>query len=144
MLDPRILYEGMKSDYADDNILTNYLESAKASLHRYFQENYAGKNIITPSVTAASTPRSAFGASQSQNGSPQKVNFTARYKKHPSIRRDQLEEYFKLPCEDFDTCDPISWWLGRCSQFLDVFVFARDLLAIPGEDFIDVFHCQCQ
>ena len=110
----------------------------------YFQENYAGKYIIAPSVTAASTPRSAFGASQSQNGSPQKVNFTARYKKHPSVRRDQLEEYFKLPREDFDTCDPISWWLGRRSQFPDVFVFARDLLAIPSEDFIDVFHCQCQ
>jgi hypothetical protein len=38
-----------------------------------------------------------------------------------------------LPREDFDTCDPISWWIGRRSQFPDVFVFARDLLAIPGE-----------
>jgi hypothetical protein len=36
-----------------------------------------------------------------------------------------------LPREDFDTCDPISWWIGRRSQFPDVFVFARDLLAIP-------------
>ena len=41
-LDSHILYEGMKSDYADDNILTKYLESAKVSLHTYFYENYAG------------------------------------------------------------------------------------------------------
>ena len=43
VLDPRISYEGMKSDYADDNILTDYLESAKASLpaisRRTMQEN---------------------------------------------------------------------------------------------------------
>ena len=37
-----------------------------------------------------------------------------------------------LPHEDFDTCDPVSWWVGRRSQFPDLFVFARDLLAIPG------------
>ncbi|KIL58778.1 hypothetical protein M378DRAFT_188125 [Amanita muscaria Koide BX008] len=60
------------------------------------------------------------------------VNFTARYRKQASTRRDQLEEYFVLPREDFDTCNPISWWVGRRSQFPDLFFFARDLLAIPG------------
>ena len=38
-----------------------------------------------------------------------------------------------LPHEYFDTCDPISWWIGCHSQFLDLFVFAHDLLEIPGE-----------
>ena len=23
-----------------------------------------------------------------------------------------VEEYFKLPAEDFDTCNPIHWWMG--------------------------------
>ena len=68
---------------------------------------------------------------QSHNESSQKVNFTAQYKKHASAR-DQLKEYFMLPHEDFDTCDPVSWWVGKHSQFPDIFVFARDLLAIPG------------
>jgi hAT family C-terminal dimerisation region len=131
VLDPHISYEGMKSDYADDNILTKYLESAKVSLHTYFHENYAGKHV-TPPVHHHSTagPSKSW---QSYNESPQKVNFTARYKKQPSARRDQLEEYFMLPHEDFNTCDPISWWIGCRSQFPDIFVFACDLLAIPGE-----------
>ena len=43
-----------------------------------------------------------------------------------------------LPREDFDTCDPVSWWVGRHSQFPDLFVFARDLLAIPGQNFLDI------
>ena len=66
VLDPRISYEGMKSDYADDDILTDYLETAKVSLHRYFHDNYAGKNAA-PSVTAASIPHhdsTSIGASQ--------------------------------------------------------------------------------
>ena len=45
VLDPRISYEGMKSDYADDEVLAAYLGSAKESLCTYFQENYAGKHV---------------------------------------------------------------------------------------------------
>ena len=132
MLDPCISYKGMKSDYADDDILTDYLESAKASLHTYFQENYAGKHVAPPVHDHPHTAGPLKTSSQPRSESPQKVNFTARYKKHASARRDQLKEYFMLPREDFDTCDPVSWWVGRHSQFLDLFVFARDLLAIPG------------
>jgi hypothetical protein len=40
-------------------------------------------------------------------GSPQKVNFTKRYKQHARSDIDELEEFFKLPPEDFDNCDPI-------------------------------------
>ena len=112
MLDHRISYEGMKTDYADDDILTDYLESAKASLHNYFQENYAGKYAAPPVHDHPCTTGPSKTSLQSRNESPQKVNFTARYKKHASARRDQLEEYFMLPCEDFDTCDPVSWWVG--------------------------------
>ncbi|KIL67184.1 hypothetical protein M378DRAFT_74162, partial [Amanita muscaria Koide BX008] len=123
----------MKADYANDNILTEYLDSAKASLHAYFYENYAGKHVAPPILDPPRTAGPSKTSSRSLgNESPQKVNFTARYRKQASTRRDQLEEYFVLPREDFDTCNPISWWVGRRSQFPDLFFFARDLLAIPG------------
>jgi hAT family C-terminal dimerisation region len=129
VLDPCISYEGMKTDYADDDILTDYLESVKASLHNHFQENYAGKYAAPPVHDHPHTTGPSKTSLQSHNESLQKVNFTAQYKKHASARRDQLKEYFMLPHEDFD---PISWWVGQHSQFLDLFVFAQDLLAIPG------------
>ncbi|OAX32458.1 hypothetical protein K503DRAFT_805214 [Rhizopogon vinicolor AM-OR11-026] len=39
-------------------------------------------------------------------GPPQKANFTAWYKKRPMNLKDELEEYYRLPLEDFDTCNP--------------------------------------
>ena len=45
VLDPRISYDGMKLDYEDNISLTEYLESAKLSLHTYFSNNYAGRHV---------------------------------------------------------------------------------------------------
>lgn len=45
---------------------------------------------------------------------------------------DELEQFFSLPQEDFDTCDPLAWWAGRRSQFPDLSRFARDVLGISG------------
>jgi hypothetical protein len=61
-----------------------------------------------------------------------KVNFTLRYKKRDSISCDELDEYFKLPHEDFDTCRPLKWWVGRQAQFPNLYCLARDLFTIPG------------
>ena len=52
-------------------------------------------------------------------GSPHKVDFTARYKQRPRATVNELEE-FLLPQEDFETCNPLSWWAGRRSQFRNV------------------------
>ena len=41
VLDPRISYEGMKIDYADDPMLSEHLEQSKSNLFNYFYENYA-------------------------------------------------------------------------------------------------------
>lgn len=46
--------------------------------------------------------------------------------------KDELEEYFRLPVEDFETCDPIQWWAGHRSQFPSLLHLAHDILAIPG------------
>jgi hAT family C-terminal dimerisation region len=67
------------------------------------------------------------------NGSPQKVDFTSCYQNLPQAFTDKVQEYFKLPCENFDTCDPLQWWAGRRSQFPNLSRFARDILSIPGE-----------
>ena len=45
---------------------------------------------------------------------------------------NELEEYFWLPQEDFDTCNPLAWWAGRRSQFPNLSRFAHDVLGIPG------------
>ena len=45
---------------------------------------------------------------------------------------NELEEFFLLLQEDFETCDPLQWWVGRCSQFPNLSHFARDILSMPG------------
>jgi hypothetical protein len=78
--------------------------------------------------------------SSAVDGSPSKVNFTSRYKKKDRVLRDELEEYFRLPCEDFDGCKPVQWWVGRRAQFPNLYCLARDLLTIPGM-FAFIFLC---
>jgi hypothetical protein len=70
--------------------------------------------------------------SSSTDLSPSKVSFTARYKRKDNWDRDELSEYFKLPHEDWELCNPLQWWVGRQAQFPRLFCLARNLLAIPG------------
>ena len=71
--------------------------------------------------------------SSAVDGSPSKVNFTSRYKKKDQLSSyDKLEEYFKLPSEDFNACKPLQWWVGWQAQFPALYCLARDLLMIPG------------
>jgi hypothetical protein len=118
----------MKADYADDPILANHLEQSKSKLFMYFNEHYSNK-------AAVSTPSSVASPSMPTPpvvGSPQK-SFTARYRRKEKTSVNELEEYFKLPSEDFDTCNPIQWWIGRRAQFPNLFCLSRDILCIPGE-----------
>lgn len=68
---------------------------------------------------------------ETSRGSPQKVDFTSRYKKH-ARSFDQFDEYFRLPLEPFDGCDPIQWWVSRRAQYPSLSHLALDLLSIPG------------
>ena len=128
VLDPRISYEGMKVDYADDLTLSAHLEESKSNLFDYFNANYAN-TIPAPSSLASTSVQPAPMALAV--GSPQKA-FTARYRRKEKTSTNELEEYFKLPAEDFDTCNPIHWWIGRRAQFPNLFCMARDILCIPG------------
>jgi hypothetical protein len=101
VLDPWISYDSMKTDYANDPILVDHLEQSKLNLVAYFNEHYANKVISTPSsVPSVQSPPVV--------GSPQK-SFTAQYCRK---EKTSIEEYFKLSAEDFDTCNPIQWWMG--------------------------------
>jgi hAT family C-terminal dimerisation region len=125
VLDPRISYEGAKEDYSDDADLLEYLESVKGLLHTHYTEYYANRACSTQETTDAHVQTVT-------DDSPSKVNFTLRYKKKENLLRDELQEYFKLPREDFDTCQPLQWWVGRQSQFPSLYCLAHDVFSIPG------------
>jgi hypothetical protein len=123
------------ADYVHDPDLLADLEKAKSVLHTFYHDNYSSFTSSTDRRNHSATPPVV------QNGSPQKVDFTARYKRTNRRVSDELEEYFKLGQEDFDTCRPLDWWLGRRAQFPNLYHLARDILAIPGESFRLLFSC---
>jgi hypothetical protein len=108
-------------------MLSNHLEDSKTNLFNYFEENYTTLHSPTPS-----SPPPTLVQALPVDGSPQK-SFTARYRRK--------EEYFKLPAKDFDTCNPIQWWVGRRSQFPRLFQLAHDILYIPGMYFGSFNSC---
>jgi hypothetical protein len=125
VLDPRISYEGLKADYADDPRISEHLEQSKANLFNYFDKHYANANMpMKLSAPSASVTTPLI------EGSPQK-SFTARYRRKEKGSTNELKDYFKLPAEDFDACNPIHWWMGRRSQFPGIFQLARDIICIP-------------
>jgi hypothetical protein len=139
VLDPCISYEGMKLDYADNAILSDHLEDSKSSLFDYFNANYT-KGIPVPPLSSPSTHDQS---APTATGSPQK-SFTARYRRKEKTSVNELEEYFKLPTEDFDSCHPIHWWIGRRAQFPNLFCMACDMLSIPGELYLSLIQAACR
>ena len=106
MLDPCISYEGLKVNYGNDVMLSNHLEDSKTNLFDYFNEHYA--TLHSPTLPL---PLPTAIQSIPMDGSPQK-SFMARYCQKEKYSKNELKEYFKLPAEDFNTCDPIQWWVG--------------------------------
>ena len=117
------------ADYAQDTNLLANLEKAKSALHTFYHDNYSSFTSSTDKCNHSTTVPVV------QNGSPQKVDFTARYKQTNHQVSHELEDYFKLGQEDFDTCQLLDWWWGRCGQFPNLYHLAQDILAIPGEPF---------
>jgi hypothetical protein len=91
----------MRSDYADDSELSDHLEESRSNLFDYFNENYANTGTPSPSPPSTTVEPVSMVA-----GSPQK-SFMARYCRKEKVSINELEEYFKLPAEDLDTCDLI-------------------------------------
>ena len=111
VLDPRISYNVLLADCGDNLDACSYLETTQEPLHAH-------------SCAVAST--------SVVSSSPQKVDFTSCYQNLPQAFMDEVQEYFKLPRENFDTYDPLQWWAGWCSQFPNLSHFARDILVCIG------------
>jgi hAT family C-terminal dimerisation region len=127
------MYVGLEEDFATDPDLLGHLATSKERLQVFFNTNYALRSRQSVSRQGSST-------SVVSSGSPQKVNFTSRYQKKERVVINELDEYFKLPQEDFDTCEPLSWWRGRRSQFPRLYRLVIDIFSIPGKLCMIILH----
>ncbi|CAK5270384.1 unnamed protein product [Mycena citricolor] len=130
LLDPHISYQSLCEDYADDISLTLDLETAKTKLHAHYNEHYA--TAAKDSTPGSMEPDPLVAGSSKQP----KRKLTDRYNRKPRdlTGTDELTEYFKLdPAKnDFDTCDPIAWWVKHRDDFPKLSKLALDILSIPG------------
>jgi len=100
--------EGLRADFASEPELLAHLEAAKMQLEDFYEKNY----VQQPQPLAAH-PRTTTQARSDMFASPQKVDFTLHYQKKDRLIVNEMKEYFKLTSEDFNTCEPLKWWLGR-------------------------------
>jgi hypothetical protein len=121
----------MKLDYAGDELLAEYLESSKTNLYDYYETHYANKHSAPSAMDPVSGPSHNASTRTAPPHSPQK-NFTSRFQRKARVSTNELDEFFKLPQEDFDTCNPVQWWISRRAQFPNLFWLARDIFCIPG------------
>ncbi len=126
VLDPRIGYAGVEADYKGDNVLEDYLADIKDELKTYFADHYKDK-VSPPSREGSSTSISSQGTH-----SRGKFDFTSRYKQRDRPPSDELEEFWRLEPQDFDTCNPIAWWYNHRQQFPNLYRLALDILSTPG------------
>ena len=118
----------MKEDYESDPELLEYLEGSKLRLHTYFLQNYAGANLDSSCNQSPNLSQTSDAGKRV----PVKLSFMSRYQKKDRLVVNELEEYFKLACEDFDTCNPLEWWRGRRSQYPNLYRLVCDIFSIPG------------
>ena len=111
VLDLQISYEGMKIDYANDLMLAEHLEQSKSNLFDYFHENLNYAYVVISTLPSVNSPSPSVQP-EPIVGSPQK-SFMAQYYRNEQPSVNELEEYLKLPDEDFDVCNPIHWWMGQ-------------------------------
>jgi hypothetical protein len=124
VLDPRMSYSALKDEFENDIDLSSHLEISKDDLHKHYKDHYAP---APPSLSQPSQP-SILATS---NVSPQK-NFISRFNRKPRTSSDELLEFWSLPQEDIENCDPLHWWYGRRAQFPNLYRLVRDIFSIPG------------
>ena len=111
-LDPHISYQALKAEYDDDIELSVYLDTLKLDLQDYFNTYYASSPTTQPThvvpLVVPITDTSSSG-SHHVHGSPQK-NFVLHFQCCQCVVIDELEQFWALPQDDFDTCNPIHWW----------------------------------
>ena len=133
VLDPRISHEGLNDDYSGDPDLLQYLENMTMDLRHHYYVHYADRVV----QHTAQPTRVRSGPA---DASPSKVNFTERYRKKVEDpgNCDELEEYFKLQCEEWEV-NPLQWWVDRKWRFPNLYRLTHDIMTIPG-GFIQASH----
>jgi hypothetical protein len=113
-------------DYKNEPDILSEVDACKAELLEYYTDHYAGRATFSQAKDLSSL--SGLGPSSS----PKEIDFISRYEEPDDESRNELEEYFRLPAEHFRTCDPITWWSTRSTQYPNLCRLARDILSIPG------------
>jgi len=120
VFDPRITYEGLKLDFANDPVLLADLNKSKLRLCEYYNKYYA--TLLAPSRDISNVhPKSSCAS-----------DFTAHYESIIPDSIDKLEEYLKIKCKDFKKCDPLRWWRSQREDWPNLYHLACDVLCIPG------------
>jgi len=120
VLDPRITYEGLKLDFANDPILLADLEKSKSLLCEFYKKNYA------------TSPAPSEGINNVHPKSSHTSDFTAHYESIIPDVIDELEEYFKIKRKDLKKCEPLRWWKTQQEDWPNLYRLACDILCIPG------------
>jgi len=95
VFNPRITYEGLKLDFANDPVLLADLNKSKLHLCEYYNKYYA--TLPAPSKDTSDGHSKSSGTS----------DFTAHYESIIPDSVDKWEEYFKIKWKDFKKCDPL-------------------------------------
>ena len=125
------MYKGLKEDFANEPELLAHPETSRKELQKFYLKDYSIHPQPPNMSTSNGFPSTTVTATVSS--SPQKVNFTSRYQRRDHIVVNEWEEYFKLPCEDFEACEPLEWWQGWRSQFPNLYQLVCNIFSIPGE-----------
>lgn len=133
VLDPCISYKKLYCDFEHDAKLLADLEKAKHELCVYYDTHYASCKSHNSQDDPSTSSR--VTAAPQVPGSPPRESFMARYKDPADEVTHQLNEYFKLSPERFDSCDPLEWWQEWQKKWPQLYQLACHILAIPGEQF---------
>jgi len=120
VLDPRITYEGLKLDFANDPGLLADLEKSKELLREFYDANYA----LSPTHSESNNTVHQIDSHTS--------DFTLRYSSIVPEVVDELDEYFKTKRKDFKKCNPLRWWRSQREDWPNLYRLACDILCIPG------------
>ena len=120
VLDPRITYEGLKLDFANDPGLLADLKRSKELLEEFYDNNYA------------MSPVRSENFDDSHPIDPHMSDFTSRYSSINAEVVNKLEEYFKTKLKDFKKCNPLRWRRSQHEDWPNLYHLACDILCIPG------------
>jgi hypothetical protein len=124
VLDPRVTYHGTLEAAGSEQDLCGDILKSKREFEQHFLEHYTEPVVAAPRTrptVASSSTTSIFSL------------FT-RGRQQASELQAELERFFALSAEPYDSCaDPVQWWGSHRSSFPRLSRMARDILAIPGK-----------